>query len=133
MAKDFLALQDGKISINEISNNTWNHLLFGLTLLALMVVRLLLRFFKGSPKPTAKSPFLIIILARITHILFYMVLFVIPISGFLAWNSGNSNLGNIHTNSVNVLYGLVLLHLLATIYHQLILEDNLINRMTSFR
>ena len=133
MSNDFLALKDGKISIEEVHKNSWYHFFFGLTIFLLMVIRFILRIIFGVPKPTKQSSSLTIILAKIIHWLFYLVLFIVPISGFVAWNTSNLLIGNLHTASVNALYVLVLIHLVAIVYHQIFLEDNLIDRMTSFK
>ena len=133
MSNDFLALKDGKISIEEVDQNSWYHLFFGLTIFLLMVIRFILRIILGVPKPTKQSSSMTIILAKIIHWLFYLVLFLVPISGFVAWNTSNVFIGDLHTASVNALYVLVLIHLIAIVYHQIFLEDNLIDRMTSFK
>ena len=133
ISNDFLALKDGKISIEEVDQNSWYHLFFGLTIFLLMVIRLILRIILGVPKPTKQSSSITIILAKIIHWLFYLILFVVPISGFVAWNTSNLLIGNLHTASVNALYVLILIHLVAIVYHQIFLEDNLIDRMTSFK
>ena len=133
MSNDFLALKDGKISVEEVDKNSWYHLVFGLTIFLLMVIRFILRIIIGVPKPTKKSSSLTIILAKIIHWLFYLVLFIVPISGFVAWSTSNVLIGNLHTASVRALYVLVLTHLIAIVYHQIFLEDNLIDRMTSFK
>ncbi len=133
MSNDFLALKDGKISIEEVHKNSWYHLFFGLTIFLLMVIRFILRIILGVPKPTKQSSSLTIILAKIIHWLFYLVLLIVPISGFVAWNTSNLLIGNLHSASVNALYVLVLIHLIAIVYHQIFLEDNLIDRMTSFK
>ena len=133
MSNDFLALKDGKISIEEVHKNSWYHFFFGLTIFLLMVIRFILRIILGVPKPTKQSSSITIILAKIIHWLFYLILFVVPISGFVAWNTSNLLIGNLHTASVNALYVLVLIHLVAIVYHQIFLEDNLIDRMTSFK
>lgn len=133
MSNDFLALKDGKISIEEVHKNSWYHLFFGLTIFLLMVIRFILRIILGVPKPTKQSSSLTIILAKIIHWLFYLVLLIVPISGFVAWNTSNLLIGNLHSASVNALYVLVVIHLIAIVYHQIFLEDNLIDRMTSFK
>ncbi len=133
MSNDFLALKDGKISIEEVHKNSWYHFFFGLTIFLLMVIRFILRIIFGVPKPTKQSSSLTIIVAKIIHWLFYLVLFIVPISGFVAWNTSNLLIGNLHSASVNALYVLVLIHLIAIVYHQIFLEDNLIDRMTSFK
>ena len=133
ISNDFLALKDGKISIEEVDQNSWYHLFFGLTIFLLMVIRFILRIILGVPKPTKQSSSITIILAKIIHWLFYLILFVVPISGFVAWNTSNVFIGDLHTASVNALYVLVLIHLIAIVYHQIFLEDNLIDRMTSFK
>ncbi len=133
MSNDFLALKDGKISIEEVHKNSWYHFFFGLTIFLLMVIRFILRIIFGVPKPTKQSSSLTIIVAKIIHWLFYLVLFIVPISGFVAWNTSNLLIGNLHSASVNALYVLVVIHLIAIVYHQIFLEDNLIDRMTSFK
>ena len=133
MSNDFLALKDGKISIEEVHKNSWYHLFFGLTIFLLMVIRFILRIIFGVPKPTKQSSSLTIIVAKIIHWLFYLVLLIVPISGFVAWNTSNLLIGNLHSASVNALYVLVVIHLIAIVYHQIFLEDNLIDRMTSFK
>ena len=133
ISNDFLALKEGKISIEEVDKSSWYHLFFGLTIFLLMVIRFILRIILGVPKPTKQSSSMTIILAKIIHWLFYLVLFLVPISGFVAWNTSNVFIGDLHTASVNALYVLVLIHLIAIVYHQIFLEDNLIDRMTSFK
>ena len=133
MSNDFLALKDGRISIEEVNQNSWYHLVFGLAIFLLMIIRFILRITLGVPKPTKQSSSITIILAKIIHWLFYLVLFIVPISGFVAWNTSNVFIGNLHTSSVNALYVLVLIHLIAIVYHQIFLEDNLVDRMTSFK
>ncbi len=133
ISNDFLAFKAGKISIEEVDRSSWYHLFFGLIIFLLMVIRLILRIRLGVPKPTKKSSSITIVLAKIIHWLFYAVLFTVPITGFIAWNTSNLLIGNLHTASVKALYALVLIHLTAIVYHQIFLEDNLIDRMTSFK
>ena len=59
------------------------HKSFGLTVLALIVVRLLWRLFAAAPKPVAGTPHWQERVATITHGLLYALTFAVPLSGWL--------------------------------------------------
>ncbi|HEY1138607.1 MAG TPA: cytochrome b [Lysobacter sp.] len=59
------------------------HKSFGLTVLALIVVRLLWRLFAGAPKPVPGTPHWQERVATITHGLLYALTFAVPLSGWL--------------------------------------------------
>ena len=59
------------------------HKSFGLTVLALVIVRLLWRWFAGAPKPVAGTPRVQERVATITHVLLYVLTFAVPLSGWI--------------------------------------------------
>jgi len=59
------------------------HKSFGLTVLALVVLRLSWRLFAGAPRPVAGTPRLQERIATITHVALYVLTFVVPLSGWL--------------------------------------------------
>ena len=103
MSNDFLALIEGRISIEEVDKTSWYHLFFGLTFFLLMVIRFTLRIILGVPNPTKQSSSITIILAKIVHWLFYLVLFIVPISGFVAWNTSNISVSYTHLTLPTIL------------------------------
>ncbi|MET3931317.1 cytochrome b561 [Lysobacter sp. OAE881] len=59
------------------------HKSFGLTVLALVVMRLLWRWFAGAPKPVAGTPRVQERVATVTHVLLYVLTFAVPLSGWI--------------------------------------------------
>ena len=59
------------------------HKSFGLTVLGLTIIRLVWRLFSITPKITANTPTWQNLIAKLTHGLLYLLLFAMPISGWL--------------------------------------------------
>ena len=59
------------------------HKSFGLTVLGLTIIRLVWRLFSITPKITANMPAWQNLIAKLTHGLLYLLLFAMPISGWL--------------------------------------------------
>jgi len=133
------------------------HKSFGITVLALGVLRLLCRAFTTAP-PRMDSPGWQQRLASANHVLLYVLLYVLllamPLSGWLLNSAAGQPLkwfdlfalpaltGNsadlrvwadtTHTVLFWTLAVLVSLHLLAALYHQWIRKDGLLGRMWPF-
>lgn len=128
------------------------HKSFGLTVLALTVLRLLWRWAAGSPGDVP-GPRLQTLAAKGVHIALYALLFAMPLSGWL-YNSAagfplrwfgvvalpklftgyNPELkhlaGEIHETGFYLLAALLLLHAGAALFHHYIKRDDTLNRMT---
>ena len=59
------------------------HKSIGLSILALVVLRVLWRFYAGAPAPVAGTPSWQQRIASVTHVLLYALLFGIPLSGWV--------------------------------------------------
>jgi cytochrome b561 len=126
------------------------HKSIGLTILVLMLARLLWRArHPAPPYPPGMLAASLQAVASLSHWLLYVVLLVMPISGFLLTSSGkpvsyfglfdipalpqNDALrnicGSIHLTTQWVLYVLLALHLLATAWHAAIQRDGIVLRM----
>ena len=127
------------------------HFTFGIIILAVVVLRLAVRVLHGEPVPEDGIPRWQTATARVTHWLLYLLLFVIPILGWLnaSWRGmpivmfghelpallakrapGWGWTGDTHIFIANwVLLGLVGLHVLAALYHYLIRRDGVLQRM----
>ncbi|MGC8202006.1 cytochrome b [Aliiroseovarius sp. PTFE2010] len=102
----------------------------GIAILALMVIRVALRLRMGAPDlPPTTSPTMAKA-ARAGHLAFYVLLFAIPISGMAAWGVGIREAGEVHEVLVNLTVILVVGHAAMALYHQLILKDGLMTRMS---
>jgi cytochrome b561 len=127
------------------------HKSLGLTLLALVVLRLAWRLFAGTPTPVAGTPTWQARIAGVTHVALYVLLFAIPLSGWV-FNSASGyplqwfkrfNLPSIAGRSEDLAelaiqvheYGfwllvlLVVLHAGAAFYHHLFQGDDTLRRM----
>jgi cytochrome b561 len=129
------------------------HKSLGITVLALGLLRLLCRAFTHAPKP-ADGPRWQQRLASANHVLLYVLLLAMPLSGWLlnstagqplkwfglfplpALTGKNADLrvwaDTAHTWLFWTLAVLVSLHLLAALYHHWIRKDGLLGRMRPF-
>ena len=101
----------------------------GLAILVLMVVRIGLRWWLGAPA-LPEGPALMNRLAHWGHLALYAVLLAVPLSGMAAWGAGISGAGDVHEIMVNLALLLVAGHVAAALFHQFVLKDNLMARMS---
>ncbi|MEJ2375018.1 MAG: cytochrome b [Pseudolabrys sp.] len=128
------------------------HVWFGVTILFVVVIRLIVRLTHGEPVPEDGLPPWQRQTARVMHWLLYVLLFVIPILGWMnaSWRGmhvtffglfelpkllatrapGWGFTGDLHGFLANwVLLVLVGLHVAAALYHYLIRRDRVMQRM----
>lgn len=131
------------------------HKSLGLTLLSLVVLRLLWRFYAGAPRPVPGTPHWQERIASLTHWALYLMMFAMPITGWLfnsssgyplqyfglfnlpkiaAVNPGLADLAeSLHENGFWLLLLLVLAHAGAAFYHHLFQNDDTLRRMLPMR
>ena len=127
------------------------HKSIGLTILALVVLRVLWRVYAGTPAPVPGTPTWQQRIASVTHVLLYALLFAIPLSGWalnssagypLQWfklfnlpaitgrNDGvHEAAEGAHELLFWVLVVLVIAHAAAALYHHLFQGDATLTRM----
>jgi len=130
------------------------HWSIGLTVLALMVVRLGFRLVVPAPKPAASLEPWQRFLSHWTHIAIYVMLIVTPILGWLGKSAfGASAQGinvfylfyvptlvprnkemaefyfELHEISSFILIGLIVLHVAGALYHAVVQKDGVVGRM----
>jgi len=127
------------------------HFTVGIVILAVAVVRLLWRVTHPEPKPLDGLPPWQTASARVVHWLLYLLLFVVPLLGWInaSWRgmpvvmfglefpqliatraTGWGWTGDVHGVLSNyAMLGLVGLHVLAALYHQFIRRDGVLLRM----
>ncbi|HTD12615.1 MAG TPA: cytochrome b [Steroidobacteraceae bacterium] len=133
-----------------------NHKSFGITILALVIIRLAWRCLNPTPPlPSTLKPYERT-LARVTHALLYVLLFVQPLSGWMmssargfpvAWFGFRSMqlpdlvpknqtlyhvLVDIHGTLAVILVAVVVLHVAAALKHHFVLKDDTLRRMLPF-
>jgi cytochrome b561 len=104
------------------------HVAFGLSILALVILRVVVRLSRGAPaapgvpgSPQAK-------LADWGHRLLYLLMIAVPLGGASVWFLG-LDVGEIHGLFANVLLIVALGHAVMALYHQYVLKDGLLRRM----
>jgi cytochrome b561 len=141
------------IGARKLARLDW-HKSFGMTILMLAVLRLLWRLFNRPPELPAGMSGIEKQLARSTHVLFYVLLFVMPLTGWLMSSAKNFSVSWFHQftwpNLVGpnerafdmlrtthdtlswLLFALALLHILAALKHHFWHKDDVLKRMLPF-
>jgi len=130
------------------------HKSFGMTVLMLAVLRLLWRLFNRPPELPAGMSKTERILAKGTHVLFYILLFAMPLTGWLMSSAKNYSvswfgrftwpdligkneqafelLKTTHQTLSWLLFGIAILHILAALKHHFWNKDDVLRRMLPF-
>ncbi|ABE35833.1 prokaryotic cytochrome b561 family protein [Paraburkholderia xenovorans LB400] len=125
------------------------HLGVGATLVAVMAIRVIWRL---THQPTSDElPPLLSNVSRITHVLLYAALVIVPLLGWInassrGWtvrllgvvrypalselgSAFGREMGDVHGILAWVLFALIGLHVMAALFHRLILKDHVLQRM----
>ena len=105
------------------------HVWVGIAVLALVVLRLILRFVQGVPAALESGKPMLAMAAKGTHAALYVLMLLAPVLGDIAWFGGVDATAEIHALAVNVMMLIVLVHAAAAIFHQVVLRDGLLDRM----
>lgn len=124
-----------------------SHMSGGMAILVLMLIRLLIRSRSDHPAPASAGHPLLDLLAWLSHRMFYGTVFAMAVSGIItALQSGafvavffsHGNLPadfwafsfrSVHYALSRILMALIALHVIAALYHALVLRDRLLGRM----
>lgn len=104
------------------------HVVTGAAIFVLVIWRLMLRRIHGTPPPLGSSP-LQNLIAGLAHLSLYAILVLMFLSGLVAWFGMVRFAGEVHSLLESLLLLLIGLHVLGALYHQVMLQDNLIMRM----
>ncbi|MEX0970507.1 MAG: cytochrome b/b6 domain-containing protein [Paracoccaceae bacterium] len=105
------------------------HIIVGISVLVLAVLRLGLRLRHGAPAAPA-GPRAQQIASHVVHWAIYVLLFTLPLSGMSAWFANIPAAADAHELMKGALLLLVALHVAAALFHQFWLKDNLMARMS---
>ncbi|AVW91902.1 cytochrome b [Celeribacter baekdonensis] len=106
------------------------HVIVGVVTIVLMILRILVRLIQGAPAmPAAPHP-LMEKAAQLVHVGLYATLLLAPMAGASAWFLGVDIAAEVHVLLINLALALIIAHVAAALYHQFILKDNLIKRMS---
>lgn len=106
------------------------HTIAGFLIFALMIWRLALRLRHGAPPPPAGEHPVLSLVAKIVHILFYVLLIGMPLSGAAAWFGGLQAPAAAHGLAGKAIMALVVLHVAAALAHRFWFRTDVLSRMT---
>ncbi len=109
------------------------HVYAGLAFIAVVIIRLIVRLISQKPEPIESSDSLLNKVATGTHHLLYLLMFLVPVAGVIGWYEKITIFGDIHVFLMNLMLALVGLHVGAAIYHQVILKDGILSRISLFK
>ena len=140
----------GFASLSEGWLNGW-HLAIGPTILLLMLLRLAWRLTHQNPAPPSDLPRSLQTLSRSTHWLFYAILVMLPVLGWVAASGYGASVtllrlvplpaliapdkslaesvGSVHGTLAWALLAIVALHVSGALYHALVKRDGVFERM----
>lgn len=105
------------------------HIGVGLAVLALAVIRLVVRFVRGVPQPPADNPVVLTWIGHLTHLLLYGFIFAMPMTGAVAWFGGVELSAELHELGRLVLIPLIGLHLLGGLTEHFVFRNDTLIRM----
>ena len=107
------------------------HVWAGVTLLALVVLRLILRVASGVPANHQTG--VQALAANVVHWVLYAMMLAVPVLGIAAWFFGVAQAADLHVLVMNAMMILILGHAAMAIFHHYVLRDGLLSRMTPLR
>ncbi|MBC7737175.1 MAG: cytochrome b [Candidatus Saccharibacteria bacterium] len=107
------------------------HVWAGVTLLALVVLRLIVRVRSGAP--AAAQPGVAALAAKVVHMVLYAMMVAVPALGIAAWFFGIDAAANLHVLVMNAMMLLILGHAAMAIFHHFVLRDGLLKRIIPLR
>lgn len=105
------------------------HVAVGFLILALAAWRIVLRFKRGVPALPASEHPALKMLASGTHLLFYVLLIGMPLSGATAWILGVESAAQVHAFAEKLLIALIALHALAALAQHFWFKTDVLKRM----
>lgn len=105
------------------------HIVVGISVLALALLRVVVRLARGTPEPPPSNTPLVNLLSHMTHLLLYGFLLFMPLTGALAWFFGIELAAVLHELGRLVLIPAILLHIAGVVVEELILDNRILARM----
>lgn len=105
------------------------HMVTGISVLALALLRLVIRLTRGVPEAPRDNSALVNLLSHATHLLLYGFLFLMPITGALAWFFGIEPAAVLHELGRLILIPAIFLHIAGVVVEELVLGNPILRRM----
>ena len=108
------------------------HVWAGTALLALVVVRLIVRATTGVPHPVGPWT-LMTSAADIGHWVLYALMLAVPVLGAVTWFAKYDGTGNLHILLMNLLMITILGHSAAAVFHHYVRKERVLSKMLPLR
>lgn len=105
------------------------HIAVGLTVLALALLRLVVRFYRGAPPAHRDKHPLLLWIGYATHFLLYVFIIAMPVTGAIAWFGWVEASAEIHEIGRLVLIPLIGLHVLGGLAEHFVFRNDSLVRM----
>lgn len=123
------AVRDGLAVPASVSFGVTVHVIVGVSVLLLALLRLGVRFTLGAPSLPAEEPAPLRLAANATHVVLYVLMVAVPLGGLAAWVGGVVPAAGVHGLAANILFWLVVLHILGALYQRFVLKSDVLTRM----
>ncbi len=121
-------VRSGALNAGDVPVLAQAHVVLGILTLVLVLWRIALILWRGKPAaPEGEDPRLKMV-AHATHGFLYLLLLLVPASGMIGWFGAVSLAVDVHNLLTTLLGLLVILHIAAALFHQLVLRNNLMAR-----
>jgi cytochrome b561 len=123
------AFEDGGVLTSGDMPLAYLHIAFGIAVLVLAVARVWLRLTRGAPSLPAEEPAVARIAAHSVHGLIYLLIFLVPLSGAVAWFLGIGPAAEAHEILKSVLLVVVVVHVLGALVQHFVIKSNVLMRI----
>jgi cytochrome b561 len=105
------------------------HVYLGLAVLVLAIWRLAIRLQSGAPAAPPGESVMLKRIAAATHLVLYLVILGMPVTGALAWYFGLGTMGEVHELAKPVIVIVVSLHAAAALWQHFYVKSDVLVRM----
>ena len=123
------ALNKGKEANPADFSSANIHVIIGISIFILAVLRVIVRVRNGAPPAPAGTSGAKKWIAAATQHTLYLVIFLMPVTGALAWFAGLVTVGDIHTFGKPLILLLVLLHVVGALVQHFIAKTDVLVRI----
>ena len=125
------AVRKGEAITPDMISSANIHAYVGIAILALVIVRLGLRFVQGVPDLPADEPPFLKFVASATHVLLYLLMILLPLTGMGKYYFGQDLLGDLHADVLKViLWVFIILHVAGALAQKFYFKTDVLDRMT---
>lgn len=129
MSTAWRAYEHGTYVATDFTTGALMHIIGGVAILLLAIWRVILRLRNGGPAPEAAEPKALQMLASVVQFVLYATLFLMPITGMLAWGGGIVAAGEWHQVVKLVLIVAVTLHITGALVQHFVFKTDVLKRM----